>query len=442
MRPKPQPSREDPQLKIDAMPTKDLFISMLTKDIPLSRAIIDLVDNSIDGALRSRPNGNFEGLEIRLEVKPDHFQISDNCGGMSIETAQHYAFRFGRPDGMEPTQHSVGQFGVGMKRSLFKLGNLFRISSISSKSRFQIEVDVKAWKEIEEWAFDFNSVERKSFNQDQWGTVIGVYDLHPSVSTDFGLDNFVSRLGREIEEAHIQSITKGIAITLNGIPVNVKPLELIRSSKLQPAYRELSAPEIDSDVNVKIYAGIANSDPRSGGWYVFCNGRLILGPDQTIITGWGEGGETTIPKYHNQFAMFRGYTFFESDNTSLLPWNTTKTGVDTDSPLYKRVRVEMITLMRPVIDFLNKLKEEREGDGPTQLDFFFTNQDSVQIGEISTQQTFQVPQVVRQPPTLGKISYSKPMEEIDRVKKVLRVSTYKDVGEKTFEYFMHQEVDE
>ena len=36
--------------KFNADPTKDFFIHMLTRDIPLERAIIDLVDNSVDGA--------------------------------------------------------------------------------------------------------------------------------------------------------------------------------------------------------------------------------------------------------------------------------------------------------------------------------------------------------------------------------------------------------
>ena len=93
---------------------------------------------------------------------------------------------------------------------------------------------------------------------------------------------------------------------------------------------------------------------------MFCNGRMVLGADQTITTGWGEGGEKTIPKYHNQFATFRGYVFFDSDDGSLLPWNTTKTGVDLDSRLYRAVRLDMVSVMRPAIDFLNRWKEEKD----------------------------------------------------------------------------------
>lgn len=35
---------------IRANPTKEFFITMLTRDIPLDRAILDLIDNSVDAA--------------------------------------------------------------------------------------------------------------------------------------------------------------------------------------------------------------------------------------------------------------------------------------------------------------------------------------------------------------------------------------------------------
>ncbi|MGH9433064.1 MAG: hypothetical protein ACRD3T_16150, partial [Terriglobia bacterium] len=51
---------QNQQALINASPTKEFFISMLTRDIPLTRAIIDLVDNSVDGARRLRPTGDYD----------------------------------------------------------------------------------------------------------------------------------------------------------------------------------------------------------------------------------------------------------------------------------------------------------------------------------------------------------------------------------------------
>src|SRR5438552_9476444 len=95
-------------IMIDAEPTKELFISMLIKDIPLTRAIIDLVDNSIDGARRLRGNEKYSGLYVKIQANDKKFKIEDNCGGIDVDLAQHYAFRFGRPLNMVATKHSVG----------------------------------------------------------------------------------------------------------------------------------------------------------------------------------------------------------------------------------------------------------------------------------------------------------------------------------------------
>ena len=40
---------------VQGEPTKDFFISMLVRDIGLIPAIVDLVDNSVDGGRRLRP---------------------------------------------------------------------------------------------------------------------------------------------------------------------------------------------------------------------------------------------------------------------------------------------------------------------------------------------------------------------------------------------------
>src|SRR4051812_10996539 len=109
-------------LKVNAKPTKDFFISMLVRDIELFPAIADLIDNSLDGARSLRGSSRFDGLRVDVTVEPERFVIHDNCGGISVTTARDYAFRFGRPEGFTPIAHSIGQFGVGMKRALFKLG--------------------------------------------------------------------------------------------------------------------------------------------------------------------------------------------------------------------------------------------------------------------------------------------------------------------------------
>jgi hypothetical protein len=435
---------EDNRLRINAAPTKDFFISMLVKDIELIRAIIDLVDNSVDGARRIRPQENYSGLFVRITATGKEFKITDNCGGIPVDLARNYAFRFGRPEGMTAIPHSVGQFGVGMKRAFFKLGKAFTVESRTTNSKFVVSENVDEWKKREEWEFRFKELkEGLRIPLSRTGTMITIAPLHPGISEEFDLDTFESRLAAELAIAHELVMMKGLEINLGQLPVQWRPLELLRSNQLKPAHEVMSWGKGYSKVTVKIYAGISESSPRDAGWYIFCNGRMVVGADQSLTTGWGEGDGRVIPKPHPQFARFRGYVFFDSDDASGLPWNTTKSGVDVDSPTFKSVRLKMITLMRPVIDFLNRLDREkgREAADPKPLEAAMNAAKPVGLESLKPSPLFVSPKPppLPRPPATGRIQYSKHLDEIKRVQKQLKVQTYKEVGEKTFEYFLKME---
>jgi histidine kinase/DNA gyrase B/HSP90-like ATPase len=440
-------NKPDPKI-VEAYPTKDFFITMLVKDIELIRAILDLVDNSVDGARRLRTEGNYSGLTVRIELSAAQFKITDNCGGIPVDVARHYAFRFGRPSNMPKTLRSVGQFGVGMKRALFKLGKHFRVESATTASTFVIDVNVEEWKQHDKWEFDFKELkEGRKIDLKKTGTTVLVTELHDPVGQEFALETFQSKLKREIEAAHQESMERGIAISLNKLPLQFRPNELLNSDELRPAYDEF-VPEIFKDrtpVTVKLFAGVGKSDPIAAGWSIYCNGRLVLESDQTLITGWGEGGGKVIPKFHNQFARFRGYIFFDSDDAELLPWNTTKTGVDSDSGLYKSVRQKMVTMMRPVIDFLNKLDAEKDRGGTDKpLTDIVTAAGAVRLAAVHQGSFHYAARSAQKPtpPAEQKISYLRPTDRIKKVKAALRASTLKEVGEKTFDYYYVNECED
>src|SRR6266481_1748076 len=167
-----------PELIIDTMPTKELFIDMLTRDIALTPAILDLVDNCADGAKRLRGEGSFKEFWTRIEVSEHSFRVSDNCGGIPVEVARKYAFRFGRAFGAPSLKHSVGQFGVGMKRAIFKIGRHFRVESATESSRFVVDVDVAKWAANPKWEFEFAELkEGIQVRQDERGTTIHIKEL-------------------------------------------------------------------------------------------------------------------------------------------------------------------------------------------------------------------------------------------------------------------------
>jgi len=444
---------------VQGAPTKELFIYMLTRDIPLSRAILDLVDNSVDGAIRvnsdSDSDSDFEGFWIRIECNNEYFSIVDNCGGIPVGIARDYAFRFGRPRNVDLTPGSIGKFGVGMKRSFFKLGKAFKVESETKDSYFVIEHDVNNWlKDPNDWHFKFkekkeNLANKKNRNE---GTRIIISQLNPNVSRSFDLENFKKELCEEIESAHSVAMSKGLSITFNGIPLGLNTISLLQSNELRPAYKEkiykvLNDAQEKVIVKVKIFAGISERNYEKGGWYIFCNGRMVLEADKTENTTWS--GRHSTPKYHPDFAFFRGYVFFESDDAELLPWTTTKTGVDLDSEIYRAVQLEMISVMKPIISFLRNLVNERaaleKGDiNESDLESSIKDAKSINYVDIEEQKTFSAPKPKPIPsrPKTGRIQYNKPIEEINKVKKKLNVTTYTKVGEKTFDYFMRMEFEE
>ena len=261
-----QGSQLDPK-RIEAMPTKAFFIEMLTRDIPLIPAILDLVDNCVDGATNLRGNDSFEGLWVRLEVSKEQLRITDNCGGIDVETARWYAFRFGRHEKAPSIRHSIGRFGVGMKRALFKLGEEFKIKSTALNSRFSMHVDVPTWALSPNWEFKFNKLQEdlSDIPLEKRGTEIIVRSLRTDVAEEFSLANFKTELSKEIESRVQDALSRGLSITLDQIPIGIKTLELLSSSQLAPAYKKLTYRKPKKKpVIVKLYCGLGASEGKEG----------------------------------------------------------------------------------------------------------------------------------------------------------------------------------
>jgi hypothetical protein len=436
--------------KIKASPTKNLFISMLVKDITLADAIGDLIDNSVDGAKQMRPAKNYKGLIIEIKATPSHFIIKDNCGGIEAAIARNYAFRFGRPKDKPIQIGSVGQFGIGMKRSLFKMGKRFEINTIAALSSFKMEVDVDNWQNDEaSWDFEFNELNEGISNDEKSRkTEITVTNLNIDIKEQFESQDFIKKLFKEIELENIYNITNGLQIRINDHSLKARKLELIESESIKIGFFEKV---FDDGLSVKLYAGIGESVLEDGGWYMFCNDRLIVGPEQTELSGWTGSGGDGGPNYHGQYQRFRGYAFFNSQDSSLLPWNTTKNGMDRDSPRFKYIRMRMIDLMKPVITFLNQMKKEREKDSSPEerpLEQLVENSTITSISDYNPENlsaAFSFPQVSKvsiKQPELGKITYSVPISKIKKVMKCLGAKSYKEVGEGTFDYYYEMEIGE
>lgn len=434
-------------IKIDANPTKEFFISMITRDIDIKAAILELIDNSIDGAKRIRQDGNYSGLWIKINITQDRLIIEDNCGGMSIERAQFYAFKFGRVKSEEDTPGLyTGVFGIGMKRALFRIGKFFSIESKTTTESFLLNVDVNEWirDTSNDWGFEFTNINRNENNDiSDCGVKIEVTKLHEGISNIFKLVYFINDLRAYIERYRTIAAENGLEIYINESRIKFIRDEIIQSKNIIPYNNKT----IIGDVAIQVIAGIVpkgKGAPERAGWYIYCNGRMVLFADKTSLTGWDEDG---IRPYHPQFAFFRGYVFFESTDLDKLPWNTTKTGVDTSSQYYIAAKSIMKSALRQVLNFakdLEKFNKEREQveaelfEKSTLIELSETNINSMPE---SDRFNYKLPSSKQLIP-MTTISFVKPTHLVELVKRKLKALSNKNAGEKLFDYYVERECED
>ena len=443
-----------------AIPHKRFFIDMFTRDISLADCILDLIDNSIDGLIRTGRMKLSDALEIgggrqplkgripqvKLTLNSNTFSITDACGGMSYEYARDEAFNFGHPPESkrrEPIRAGLGVYGVGLKRAVFKLGDSFRIESHSEKSGFTTDV-----KSLQEWIEQDTAVEDWSFPIERTpgvgkdsaaGTRLVVRHLHEEVTTLFGDEAFQSQLSSEIARVFAFFLEKFVRVLVNGVAVEPLPIAFGRSEEVKPAFKHLQLGKVD----VYLYASLQMRDKdgewrgETAGWYVACNGRLILVANKDAATGWGGGA---LPQYHSKYRGFLGLAHFVSENPYLLPWTTTKRGLNRESLSYQKAMNEMRVISRPVISFLVKmyagdpaeLKPEREVADRVKVT------DVVQIS-MGTESNFEVKQArPKKAKTTIRVQYDAEVADLEKVRKHLRNPSLKanQVGALTFEDYL------
>ncbi len=435
--------------KANASPTKDFFVRMITKDISLENCILDLVDNCLDGARRTivakdgdgKMIESYEQFHTALHIDSQEFRIEDNCGGISISDAIDYAFHFGRrPDAPADEGFSIGLYGIGMKRAILKIGKNIEIHSSTTKEAFRCEIDVGNWLQHDLWEFDMYDADRI----EDAGTVIRIENLYNGIAQEFSDPTFVNRLTRIVARDYSRFIEKGFKISINGEAVNGHQYAVRTGEEFQPFRKTY---EDEDGVQVDILAGMAAPPPNSNepsnrvetgyyGWFVFCNDRVVLAADKTHRTVWGNEG---FPSWHPQYNGFMGMVLFHGNNPNLLPWTTTKRDVDGSSLHYRRALKEMKAATQPWIEYTNQRKVDLDEAKKRER-----AASSVAFFDIKENQTFKVPATSDKPHIkMANILYKKPQAEVKKVAKAFgnaRMS-YRGVGEKTFEYFMENEVE-
>ena len=427
-------------------PTKEFFIRMITRDISLRDCIVDLLDNSVDGARRTAKRSGTTGTELKgfdatIRLSNDQFVIADNCGGISLGDAIDYAFHFGRrKDAPADVEGTIGLYGIGMKRAIFKMGRRARVESRHSEQSFVVVVDVDEWENREDWDFEIDDLEPDG----SFGTRIILSNLYPTVSASFGDPTFANELVRMIARDYAFVIQQGFNVQVGDVTVPDYGYRIKQGADLTPGVVEYT----DDGVSVRIIAGLVEElqadvpddlrpeETDRFGWYVVCNDRVIVAGNKTDHTVWGNAG---FPVWHNQYNGFAGFLFLWSNDPEKLPWTTTKREVDLGNPLYLRALVRMKELTKAFISYTNQRKVDPESAKRVEA-----AAPAVALGAVRGASSMRFPSVT--PSTEGRdyttISYRRPRQQVKEVAEALgnvgMAAT--DVGKRTFDYFRRKEL--
>jgi hypothetical protein len=449
---------------VHAEPTKHFFIDEITKDISLLDCILDLLDNCIDGAertLEKNPpkdeDARYSGFSVTISFDQKKFRILDNCGGLSKKDTISTAFSFGREgtkdDGFSKLspQKSIGLYGIGMKRAIFKIGKKAVFESKRKNEAFCVDIDVPKWKKDKKnWTFPIDDLPLKFPD----GVSIQISDLYENISNQFDLKSFENDLRRVVSRDYYFFIKSGLNIKINAKRVDAQPFTFKSGSGFTPVNFSFKD-KVHKNVEITIKAGVAAAPPDDAsdpeiiidkaetyGWYVVCNDRVVLAANRDERTIWK--GRPEFTAWHSQYNGFMGFVFFKTDHPELLPWTTTKREIDSSSELYKRIIPYMENTTAPWTEYTAKRKADLDAAKDKESKAKSISLNAIPVSKnqlVLGLPALAAPTAATANPAVT-ITYSVDAAKKKKVAKALGNASMsnKEVGLETFKYFWDNEI--
>ncbi|MGN0923236.1 ATP-binding protein [Ectopseudomonas mendocina] len=342
----------------------DYLIQGLTSDVSTIECIYDLIDNSIDAARSKILSGpkevkkdflglpaSYKGFKIELNISSRKVAVSDNCAGIDENTLSEKVFTIGKR-----SKHAfgIGHYGVGLNRAIFKLGSSVQLMTDNGKHAFSLgfsEENVRAAVESK------STIRAKRLPTSKKNYYrLEIDGVKSDVLSDLGSDTWLETLRDQIRIRYAIFCGKGLAIV-----VNKKKVGSFGPKIRNPDFLEKRTKNFVSQNGVSVYleAGLHENyriakfesdyeefkpvikglTPEYG-WYVVCNDRIILVADKTKTTGW------TTTAWHNEYHGFLGWAYYVSEDPSLLPWDTKKTGINTNN----QTHIEVLSSLKELAD--------------------------------------------------------------------------------------------
>jgi len=338
--------------RLDATPSKRLYLSIIA-DYDLKWSICELVDNGLDVWVRG---GRAKKLTIRiaLDKTQQTIMVKDDAGGLPKSELQ-YIVGPGQT-GTNPSDETIGIFGVGTKRAVVALAQDIRIKTrFQKQGTYQVDFDDK-WLEDDDWELPVYEVDEIS----EGSTFVELQRLRTQIT-----DEVIAQL-----KDHL-SITYARFLSNNSITIK------LNDEKLSPHFFEnwayppgfeprkytgILKTEDNYEIRIDAYAGLTlESSPAGGeyGVYFYCNDRLIAPALKTFDVGFTKGF-AGLP--HPSVSLTRVLVFLNGDARSM-PWNSSKSDINTKHVAFLAIRNWLLQVVK---DYAS-LSRKWMGDWPEKV---------------------------------------------------------------------------
>jgi hypothetical protein len=432
----------------NANPEKRLFISLITRDISLADAIIDLTDNSVNAAMIPLKNQfsspeDFHRLFVSKNISPkvsisvtfdkDNITVTDDADVIDFESAKDEVFRFGHSSAHQNTRDRLSVYGIGMKRALFKIGNKVSITSDHKSGGFDLKLNVERWANDDSIPWRFPIQNRPACSKNT-GTKIVIGSLHEEVRRRMSDGLFETDLREKLSKVYSFFLGRIVSIDVNKKPVNPTDFEIGENF----SHDKFRSGEVDCTITAGIAVAAGGKFlTEAAGWFVLCNFRTIIYGDKSLLTGWG----STLPLFQPKHRPFLGLVSFTSPNPEALPWTTTKGSVNVDDLTWQEARARMPAVAKPILRVLDS-RYSQEGTEIEPLKIAQLSGQSTNVFEaaVSKQRAFTT--IVKEAPKDVRVQYTAKRSEIDKIRKHFARSNMSasEIGRKTFEFFLRNEV--
>ena len=375
-------------------------------------------------------------MSIAISFDEEKVTVRDTAGGIPAEIAEHHVFKFGRTEG-GVTRDRLSVYGIGLKRAIFKIGQQIDIKSDHIDGGFNLDLDVARWAADASQPWTFPITKRDPASAETCGTTIIISKLTEDVKRRLNDGVFRGHLKNAIARTYAFYMAKFVTILIDGEEVDPVPLDVGRN-------RAAEAIQVNG-VSCYITAGIGVSQggqfrDSSSGWFVFCNGRVVISADKSSLTGWSNPG-AGLPIFQPKHRPFIGTVFFVSDDPERLPWTTTKSGINEDSAVWQTAKRHMVSIGRGVVSFLDGRYTD-EGTEVATADLREVAQERVSVlsSSVDEKLAFNPPKIVK--PKNVKIQYYAQIADVAKIESYLRRPSMSaaEIGRYTFLYYLRNEV--